>query len=85
MYTNSSAQQNTGKLPKDVLFLMLAKQHIIVDPFKLDAFLKFAHILEDDNSIRYGQFIDLLNILRPYPMLDKITGTFEKEPCHLRI
>lgn len=68
-------QENTGKLPKDALFLMLAKQHIIVDPLKLNAFLKFAHFLED-NSIQYDQFIDLLNILRPYPLLDKISGTF---------
>lgn len=58
---------------------MLAKQHIIVDPLKLDAFLKFAHILEDDNSIKYVQFINLLNILRPYPLLDKIAGAFETE------
>lgn len=60
---------------------MLAKQHIVVDPLKLDEFLKFAHILDDNNALKYKEFIDLLNILCPYPLLDKISGKyFQNEP-----
>lgn len=66
-------QNGTHELHKDMVYLLLCKQHIQFDPAKLEPLLKFVGIVDEaSGQMKYDEFIDMLNILKPYPILDKI-------------
>lgn len=61
------------ELPKESVYLLLCKQYIQIDPQKLEPLLKFVGIVDEASGLmKYVDFIDMLDIHKPYPILDKL-------------